>query len=357
MRHRLIRTYIKAFVGPFSCVVVLIALMIAAKPAFADKSSELADICNKGSGDQAIAACTSVIQSAQWSGAHLAQFLCRRGYAYVRTGHYDRAIEDFDRAIQLKPDYADAFYGRGDAYFLLGQKDRAIQDYDQVIRLEPGNAEALGSRGNAYASSGRRARAIQEYDQAIRLKPDSAEAFRSRGQNYLYMHEYTRAVQDYDQAIRLKPDNGFSFYGRAEAYSALGQYASAVQDLGQAIRLRPDLVYRGFLQIRLCRARALWGQQLDLALQDCSALLQSGSDSYILATRGLIYFRMEKFADAIRDCSAALATNAKSVDALYVRGRARLKTGDTVGGESDIAAAKAINPNIVEIYAGYGVKP
>jgi hypothetical protein len=45
----------------------------------------------------------------------------------------------------------------------------------------------------------------------------------------------------------------------------------------------------------------------------------------------------------------------KDAGSLYGRGMAKLKTGDTVGGNVDIAAAKAIKPEIAEEYAGYGV--
>ena len=49
----------------------------------------------------------------------------------------DRAIEDYDQAIRLNPNFAEAFYNRGVAYDGKGQPDRAIEDYDQAIRLNP----------------------------------------------------------------------------------------------------------------------------------------------------------------------------------------------------------------------------
>ena len=52
-------------------------------------------------------------------------------------GDYDRAIADYDRAIQLKPDYADAYVGRGVAYGEKGDYDRAIADFDRAIQLKP----------------------------------------------------------------------------------------------------------------------------------------------------------------------------------------------------------------------------
>ena len=55
----------------------------------------------------------------------------------AQAQQHDRAIQDFDQAIKLNPNYAIAFYNRGNAYRLKGQHDRAIQDLDQAIKLNP----------------------------------------------------------------------------------------------------------------------------------------------------------------------------------------------------------------------------
>ena len=55
--------------------------------------------------------------------------------------------------------------------------------------------------------------------------------------------------------------------------------------------------------------------------------------------------------------TAALAKNPNLPGSLYVRGLARLKSGDTAGGSADIAAAKQMDAKIADTYAGYGVTP
>src|SRR5271168_4285689 len=57
----------------------------------------------------------------------------------------DPAIEDYNQAIE--PDFADAFKGRGAVYAKKGQYDRAMQDLDEAIKLKPDDAEALNNRG------------------------------------------------------------------------------------------------------------------------------------------------------------------------------------------------------------------
>ena len=65
-----------------------------------------------------------------------------RGMAYYEQGELDRAVTAFDRAIELKPDYASAFFNRGLAYSAMGDYDRAIADFTQAITLNPGFAGA-----------------------------------------------------------------------------------------------------------------------------------------------------------------------------------------------------------------------
>lgn len=132
-------------------------------------------------------------------------FFNNRGLIYDDKEQYDLAIQDFDKAIELKPDYAEAFHNRGLTYYDKGQYERAIQDYDKAIQLKPDFALPFNARGNAYVDKGQYDLAIQDYDKAIQLRPD-ALPFNGRGNAYAAKGQYDQAIQDYDKAIRLKPD-------------------------------------------------------------------------------------------------------------------------------------------------------
>ena len=92
------------------------------------------------------------------------------------------------------------------------------------------------------------------------------------------------------------------------------------------------------------------------ALADCSqALRLTPRNAATLDSRGFIYLKMSQFDAAVSDYDAALRFNPKRAFPLYGRGLARLKNGDTAG-ESDMAAAKALQPDIAEEYARYGLQ-
>ena len=65
---------------------------------------------------------------------------------------------------------------RGLAYRAKGDLDRAIGDYDQAIRLEPDNADAHNGRGVAWADKGDYAQAVRDYDRALQINPNHERA-------------------------------------------------------------------------------------------------------------------------------------------------------------------------------------
>jgi tetratricopeptide (TPR) repeat protein len=114
--------------------------------------------------DVSINGCTAMIQSGHETQQKLAIDFYNRGLAYLLKDQYDRAIEDFDQAIRINPNYALAFNSRGHTYFGKGlgacrpaslrpcalavaQYDRAIEDFDQAIRLNPNDAMAAWAYG------------------------------------------------------------------------------------------------------------------------------------------------------------------------------------------------------------------
>jgi tetratricopeptide (TPR) repeat protein len=102
--------------------------------------------------------------------------------------------------------------------------------------------------------------------------------------------------------------------------------------------------------------RALLGE-LQPALADCNEAIRLGSDAAAtFDSRALIYLKMRNWSAAIADYSSALQINPQLASSLYGRGFAKLRQDDTAGGNVDIAAAIAIQANIVEDFARYGVQ-
>jgi tetratricopeptide (TPR) repeat protein len=78
-----------------------------------------------------------------------------RGENYRKMGRYDRALADFNRAIELNPEDATALGGRGETYRAMGRYEEALADFDRGLELDPEDAWALAGRGDTYRAMGR----------------------------------------------------------------------------------------------------------------------------------------------------------------------------------------------------------
>jgi tetratricopeptide (TPR) repeat protein len=146
-----------------AALVALAGLTLAAAPAVAQDT----EVC-RGHTDNALAACTRVIISRNSTREQVGDAYINRGQHYYEQKNNDKAIEDFNRAIPLKPKWLAMAYGnRGNAYYAKGEDDKAIDSYDKAIELEPKYTAALTARGLLYEKAGAIERAKADYEASL----------------------------------------------------------------------------------------------------------------------------------------------------------------------------------------------
>jgi len=162
------------------------------------------------------------------------------GNALYWMSRYDYAIQSYDKAVDIKPDYHEAWYNRGVALSALGRNEEAIQSYDKAVDIKPDKHEAWNNRGVALSALGRNEEAIQSYDKAVDIKPDYHEAWNNRGVALSALGRKEEAIQSYDKAVDIKPDYHEAWNNRGNALSALGRKEEAIQSFDQALQIQPD---------------------------------------------------------------------------------------------------------------------
>jgi len=112
---------------------------------------------------------------------------CRRASVRLAKGDFGGALADCNKAIELNPDFAEAYIGRGDVKYKQGDPDKALADYDQAAKLKPGlnPAPDLAQMPEAIVTNeiGRQALALLETNDYVRLERLAA-TFRSSKERY-----------------------------------------------------------------------------------------------------------------------------------------------------------------------------
>ncbi len=106
-------------------------------------------------------------------------------------------------AVQLDPEYAEAYAYRDLAYYQLGDHDAAMDDYDKAVALWPNFAEVYYFRAILYGQRKDHEKAIADYSRATELKPTLVEAYYFRAVNYGAAGRYEEALGDMKTAAKL----------------------------------------------------------------------------------------------------------------------------------------------------------
>ncbi len=151
---------------------------------------------------------------------------------------YDQADVKIQACTQLiaknAKDLPDIYTRRGNGYRMKKDNDRAFADYDKAIELDPNYALAYHQRGFTHAGKNEHDRAIADYDKALKLRPDFIGTFEQRAKSYTAKGDYDRAIADYDTALAREPGVGEYLCGRADVFAKKGDTERAKADYQKA---------------------------------------------------------------------------------------------------------------------------
>jgi tetratricopeptide (TPR) repeat protein len=126
-----------------------------------------------------------------------------RGINRHTSGDIKGAIEEYNQALKLRPDFAEVYYKRGISRYKLGDLKGAILDYNQAIRLNPNYAGVYNHRGFTRHDLGDFPGAIRDFNQALKLNPNFPEAYQNRGITRNALGDKQGAISDLKVAANL----------------------------------------------------------------------------------------------------------------------------------------------------------
>lgn len=270
----------------------------------------------------------------------------------VKQKEYGKSIEHYTKAIELKPDFLEAYNNRGNAHCEMDEPNLAIEDFNKAIALKSDDAEAYNNRGTAYKNKGNYDRAIMDYNMAIQLKPNLAQAYDNRGNAYINKGNYDRAITDFNTAIEMNPSAAGTYNNRGMAYSDKGLIDRAIEDYNTAIEFNPDMVEAYSNRGVAYQKKGL----VNRAIEDYTAAIGQKRD-YAMAynNRGVAYRYKGNFDHAMVDLNKAIQLNPNYATAYNNRGVVWLLLKEWESAKSDLTTAKNMGVNIMaEFCSMYG---
>jgi tetratricopeptide (TPR) repeat protein len=137
-----------------------------------------------------------------------------KGLDYLDRKMYDDAIAEFNKAIEINPDYTDAYYNRGLSNAKKGNLDQAISDYSKAIEINPNDADTYFNRGLAYHKKNQFDQAISDYTKSIQINPHVGDTHYNRALDYYLKGIYDKAWDDVHKAQDLGYEVNSSFLER-----------------------------------------------------------------------------------------------------------------------------------------------
>ena len=281
---------------------------------------------------------------------NLAQAYLARA-TYWRGRDEGRAIADYDMALRLKADFADALSGRAAAHVQRRNWDLAIADLDRALKIDGARAADYVLKGRAYGERREWDRAIADFTRAIALGERTALTYIYRGAAYDAKYDYDRAIADYAEALRLEPSNARAIAARGLAHFNKGNFDAALFDLSETLKREPsnDVVLLTRAMVYSAKsepARAI--ADLDMLIK------RDGKNAAAYLQRGTVLLKQSELDRAIADLTqaATLGANTREVlaDAYYQRGLARFKADKPDGAIVDFSEAIRLAPTLRQAF-------
>ncbi len=162
------------------------------------------------------------------------------GFYYDQRDEVEKAMEEYNKVLELDPDYGFALNQIAYAYIKLGNFEKAIEYLRRYSSVSPGDPNPIDSMAELYFRMGRIDEALEKYKEALEVKPDFYLAVWNIGYVYAFAQNHLEALRWFDRFIKESPTPGT----KSEAYAWrgfylywLGQRERALGDLEEAAKL------------------------------------------------------------------------------------------------------------------------
>ena len=271
-----------------------------------------------------------------------------RAEIYVKQGHYQQALSDCNKLMQLEGNSPSLslMSNRASANLMLGNNLDALSNFSMALQQSNKDPQLLIGRGMAYSNLKQFDKASKDLDKAIKLNPKNASAYVARARTHLAQKNFELAFTDFNRALTLSPDDAAVLTQRGASLGDAGQFEQALNSFSQAIK-----VNKNYAEAYKQRARILTLQhKYPEALADVAQLGKiSGMDADYYRQRGDIFSLQGADAKALESYSESIKKSPSSAN-LESRASLYAKKNELKAALADISTALTLSSTDSDLY-------
>ena len=240
-----------------------------------------------------------------------------RGFAFSQSDHNEEALNDFDKALKFDPSYYEVYINRGNTLKRKGDVGSALEDYKKSLSLNSCQPKSYYNIGLTYAENDNPDSAIVYYNRAIAQLPNYTAAYLNRGIAYAGMKQYDKALENYNLVLKIDPYDEMAYSNRGILFFDTGNFSQAIHDFSKALELNPQRAQTYYLRGKVYFVEKNYAA----ALEDYNKALLF-DDAFVNAynKRALLYSEIGHFEQAIKDVNTARSLAKNNIEIFITKG-------------------------------------
>lgn len=242
------------------------------------------------------------------------------GNVYFKFKLYKKAIQNYEKALQLDKESDNIYINLGLAYNAIGNFNKALTLFQTAVNLNPDNYNAHIYLAQAYEKLGHREDARNIYNDAIDLFPESYEAYFYLGNNYYALSKFEKAKQVYIKLLELNPPDDIRLkvnLSLANIYDELKDYNKAIEFAKKVLTFDSKNVTGNYNMGIIYFNKG----DIEMAMEYLLRIIHLNPSDEVLANTyyvlGNCYFKRENYGLAIKQYEESIQLKPDFTEAFY----------------------------------------
>ncbi|MCI0690528.1 tetratricopeptide repeat protein [candidate division KSB1 bacterium] len=257
---------------------------------------------------------------------------------YKKQGEFDKAIEWFEKAVEKKPENAEAHYMLGDLYGMKGRIAEMVREFDASLSYSKKYEKDIKISRDKYfresfkvgvdaANAGDYTKALEAFNNALLIEPNQVDTYKNLVFVYSRLDSIPGMMQVYEELLKVEPNDYESHLALAGLHSRRQEYDKTIERLRKAVEIAPDSAKPRIIgEIGITYDLMGKGEEAMKTYQE--ALQMSPGNKDLLFNLGRLYFMRDDYANAVKQFTEVWKNNPDDFEVTYQVGASYLKIGE-----------------------------